>query len=348
MEFKPDYRNIIKAAKNIKPERMPLYEHIISVEMMEKILGKNFGDLYRGNKDDKREFYKYYTTFFKTMGYDTVSFECTITDILPGGGALGRQKEGVIKNRDDFDKYPWDCVHNTFFKKYDEDFQFVKEVMPDGMKAIGGPGNGIFECVQDLVGYTNLCYISVDDPELYQDLFNKVASIMMDIWSTFLEKYGDVYAVCRFGDDLGFKTSTLISKDDIKNFIVPNYKTVIELVHNYKKPFLLHSCGKIFDVMDDMINIAKIDAKHSNEDGIAPFSEWVDRYGDRIGNFGGIDTDVLCLKSEQEIKEKVAKVVNYSIDKGGFALGSGNSIPDYIPVEGYLAMVEMGRKLRGE
>ena len=30
------------------------------------------------------------------------------------------------------------------------------------MKAIGGPGNGIFECVQDVVGYTNLCYLSVN------------------------------------------------------------------------------------------------------------------------------------------------------------------------------------------
>jgi hypothetical protein len=35
------------------------------------------------------------------------------------------------------------------------------------MKCIGGPGNGIFECVQDIVGYTNLCYIAVDDPDLY-------------------------------------------------------------------------------------------------------------------------------------------------------------------------------------
>jgi uroporphyrinogen decarboxylase len=28
-------------------------------------------------------------------------------------------------------------------------------------------------------------------------------------------------------------------------------------------------------------------------------------------------------------------------------LGSGNSIPDYVPVEGYLAMVETAREIRG-
>jgi uroporphyrinogen decarboxylase len=102
----------------------------------------------------------------------------------------------------------------------------------------------------------------------------------------------------------------------------------------------------ILDVMEDLINIAKIDAKHSNEDQIAPFPEWVARYGDRIGNFGGVDTDHLCRKNEQEIKEIVIDVMNYSVGHGGFALGSGNSIPAYVPVAGYLAMVEAAREFR--
>ena len=36
--------------------------------------------------------------------------------------------------------------------------------------------------------------------------------------------------------------------------------------------------------MEDLITDVGIDAKHSNEDQIAPFPEWVRRYGDRIGN----------------------------------------------------------------
>lgn len=348
MDFTPDFKNIVDASLNNRPKRMPLYEHIICVEIMEKILGKNFCGLYKGNKDEKREFFRNYTNFFKTMGYDTVSYEGTITDILPGGGALGRHMPGIIKDRNDFNKYPWDSLNDIFFSTYGEDFELLGEVMPKGMKAIGGPGNGVFEFVQDLVGYMDLCYISADDPELYRDLFKKVSSVMQSIWTTFLRKYGDTYAVCRFGDDLGFKSSTLLSAEDIKTLIIPEYKSIIEVIHSYNKPFLLHSCGNIFNVMEDIITIAKIDAKHSNEDGIAPFNVWVDKYGDRIGNFGGIDTDTLCQQDEKTIREKVKEVVTYSISKGGFALGSGNSIPNYVPVEGYLAMIEMGRKLRGE
>ena len=348
MDFMPDYNNVINSARNITPARMPLYEHIICDEIMEKISNKSFSILRNGNTSDKKEYFKNYANFFKQMGYDTVSFECCIGPIMPGSGALGNHQPGVIKNRDDFDKYPWASLHDNFFKAYDEDFKILGELMPNGMKAIGGPGNGVFECVQDLVGYIDLCYISVDDPDLYEDLFKKIGQTMKSIWSTFLKKYGDTYAVCRFGDDLGFRSTTLLSAEDIKKHIIPQYKDVIEIVHSYKKPFLLHSCGCIFDVMDDIINIAKIDAKHSNEDQIAPFSEWVDRYGDKIGNFGGIDTDMLCREKADVIKDHVRKVVNQAIIHGGYALGSGNSIPYYVPVEGYLAMIEEGRRLRGE
>jgi uroporphyrinogen decarboxylase len=76
-------------------------------------------------------------------------------------------------------------------------------------------------------------------------------------------------------------------------------------------------------VMDDIIEVAKIDAKHSNEDDIAPFSEWVDRYGDRIGNFGGVDMNHLCFKSEPEIAEIVRDVMSYCKGKGGWQLYSG-------------------------
>ena len=34
--------------------------------------------------------------------------------------------------------------------------------------------------------------------------------------------------------------------------------------------------------------------------------------------------------------------------KGGIAFSSGNSIPDYVPTEGYLAMVDTVREWRGD
>lgn len=346
--FIPDYHHIVNAAKNIEPERVPLYEHNISAKIMEPLLGKSFANLIDGDFNDRKEYFKTYCSFFKEMGYDTVTFEGCIGEAMPGSGALGGHKPGVIKTREDFERYPWEDVPRLFFERYAESFDLIGEFLPEGMKAIGGPGNGVFECVQDVVGYESLCYISVDDEELYRDLFAAVGDMMFAIWTEFLKRYSSIYCVCRFGDDLGFRTNTLVSAEDIRELIIPQYARIIEAVHNSSRPFLLHSCGKIFNVMDDLIDIAKIDAKHSNEDQIAAFTEWVERYGSRIGNFGGIDTDHLCRKEPEEIKQLVAGVMSACKGHGGFALGSGNSIPDYVDPQRYLTMVETARTLRGD
>jgi uroporphyrinogen decarboxylase len=108
----------------------------------------------------------------------------------------------------------------------------------------------------------------------------------------------------------------------------------------------MHSCGCIFDVMDDLIN-AGINAKHSNEDQIAPYQRWIDDYGQRIGLFGGVDVNVLCLNEPEVVYERVVEMgTQFRATANGYALGSGNSIPKYVPVEGYRAMVRAVQEIR--
>ncbi|MDL2236407.1 hypothetical protein LJC56_01025 [Christensenellaceae bacterium OttesenSCG-928-K19] len=349
MGFQPDYHNIADAAVNKKPARIPLYEHIISDEVIEKVIREDVTGLLAKGTAGKRDYFKRYTRFFREMGYDTVSFEQCITKILPGGGALYSHADPVIKTKEDIESYPWGGLPDLYFNEFDGDFSMLAEEMPEGMRAIGGPGNGLFEIAQDLCGYELLCYMAADDPGLYREVFSRVAGLMLEIWRRFLDKHADTYCVCRFGDDLGFRSQTLLPAADIREILIPHYQRLVAQVHEYGKPFLLHSCGAIFDVMDELIGVAGINAKHSNEDAIAPFSTWVGRYGSKIGNFGGIDTDVLCSRTVAEIEKYVTAVFEENAAKdGGIAFGSGNSIPDYVPVEGYVAMVNTVRNLRRE
>ena len=335
--FIPNYENIVKAARNEKSDRIPLYEHIVAVNIMEQILGCKFTD-----------YYKDYCDFHIAMGYDTVPFECGFGGILPGGGALGGHKPGVIKCRKDFDEYPWDTLFDRYIQHYENHYKALAAVLPEGMKAVGGVGNGVFECVQDLTSYETLCYIRGDDEELYADLFSKVGDGLVKVWEYVVENHSDMFCVFRFGDDLGFKSATLIPPDDIREFVIPQYRRITDIVHQTGKPFLLHSCGNLLEVMDDIIDGAKIDAKHSNEDIIAPFSTWLEDYG-RIGNFGGLDTDMLCDLSLFEVVPYVTDIYNACVKKGrGVAIGSGNSITPYVSLNRYVEAYTTIRRLRGE
>lgn len=346
-DYKPDYRNTLDCAMNKVPARMPLYEHLICTDMLEKIVGKKFSHLLGGNHGDKVEFFRNFCEGYRLLGYDTVSYEVCMGGFLPGSGALGAHRPGAIKNRNDFDNYPWDTVKERYFEYASDCFTALNEALPEGMKAVGGVGNGVFEAVQDIVGYIPLCYISEDDPELFSDLFDRMGELSLSLWTEFMANYSDAYCVLRFGDDLGFKSNSLISADDIRNHVIPQYRKIISLVHSYNKPFLLHSCGCIFNVMDDLID-AGIDAKHSNEDQIAPFPVWVEKYGDRIGNFGGIDTDAVCRMGHDEMYSYIEDVVSKCQGHGGFAFGSGNSIPYYVPYDNFMTMNEIIRSFRQE
>ena len=345
MSFQPDYRNIVDVAWNRVPARLPLYEHLFDLPAIERVLGVDMTGLYTQDKD---AFFREFCRFFFEMGFDTVSYECgiPIPSILPGCGALGAHRKGVIQTREDFENYPWDQIEERYFAHYAPDWDALRKHMPEGMMAVGGVGNGIFECVQDLTGYIDLCYMREDDPELYADLFAKMCEVHLSLWKRFLREYGDMYCVCRFGDDLGFKSSTLLHPDDLRRHVIPGYRSIIEQAHRTGKPFLIHSCGNIFDIMEDLID-AGMNAKHSNEDQIAPFCHWVERYGDRISFFGGIDADALCRLSLEEITAYVTDVIE-ACEGRAFAFGSGNSIAHYVPTEKYLHMVRLVRTLRGE
>ncbi|MGB3087597.1 MAG: uroporphyrinogen decarboxylase family protein [Phycisphaerae bacterium] len=334
------------AARNERPIRLPIYEHLINPEFMEKLLDKRFADLIEGDEADRKQYFDIYCDFYRQMTYDTVSYEVCITEVLPEGGALLGERAGPIQSRADFERYPWDEVPKAFWDHAAPRFQMLSRCLPDGMKAIGGIGNGVFEVSEDLVGFEQLCYMQVDDPELFADLFRKIGGLMLDLWETFLSRFAKDYAICRIGDDMGFKTATLMAPSTFIEHVVPRYRRIARLIRAKGYPFLFHSCGKIFNIMDELI-AAGIDAKHSNEDVIAPFDEWIERYGNRIGLFGGIDTDLLCRRQPDALFDLVLeRGARFRQNARGYVLGSGNSIPDYVPVEGYLAMIRAAQELR--
>lgn len=347
MTFQPDYRYMMDVLANCRPARLPVYEHIISIPVMEKILGLTFGALENGSDRDLDEFFHHYCRFWPEMTYDTVSYEVCITEILPGPGALKGGK-GPIQTRADFERYPWYDLEDRYWKLAERKFAALRHNLPPGMTALGGVGNGVFEISEDLVGFECLAYMQADDPQLFSWLYAKIGDLMVVIWQRFLDQFGDLFAICRMGDDLGYKTRTLTSPRNIRQFVIPQYQRVISLIRQSGHPFLWHSCGNIFAIMDDVIALG-INAKHSNEDVIAPFETWIGRFGDRIGLLGGIDVDILSRTTPTEIVNLVyERGHKYRSTAQGYALGSGNSIPEYVPVEGYLAMLEAAQKIRAE
>jgi len=345
-KFEPDYRHIVDAAYNKEAERLPLYEHGFDASVVEKIINEPVVALLASTYEDHIEAQRRIVRCGIQLGYDVIPFERPVCRVVQNGAALMGHAPSLIETMEDVEAYPWDKKAAEFLEHFAWHYDALRVALPEGMKAVGGIGNGLFETVQDFVPFQELAFLQVDEPEVFEALWKKVGDLQFELWKWLLENHLDSFAVCRFGDDLGFRSSTLIQPNDIRKHVLPQYKRIVDLVHSYDKPFLLHSCGKIYDVMDDIIDDVGIDAKHSNEDAIDTFDVWVDRYGNRIGNFGGIEMNIMTLNTPEEVKQYVRELLPKIEGHGGIAIGTGNQISDYTEPANWIAMCEAVREWR--
>ncbi|NLW86163.1 MAG: uroporphyrinogen-III decarboxylase-like protein, partial [Planctomycetes bacterium] len=208
---------------------------------------------------------------------------------------------------------------------------------PKGSKFIvWGPG-GVLENAIALVGYQNLCMMTMDDPELTRDLFDAIGSRLLKYYEISLQ-FDSVGAIIS-NDDWGFKTQPMLAPADLRKYVFPWHKRMVEAAHSAGKPAILHSCGNFDEIMDDVIDNIGYDGKHSYEDAILPVEESYERWGGRIAILGGLDLDFVCRSKPEEIRKRSEAMLKRTSQRGGYALGTGNSVPEYVPQENYFAMI---------
>lgn len=239
----------------------------------------------------------------------------------------------LITDRASFEAYPWPDPDTCDYSI----FEWSVPAIPNGMKwIVSGPG-GVLENLIRLTGFDNLCYMLVDDPDLVQDMSDAIGSRMARYYEHIVP-YDTVGAVIS-NDDWGFKTQTMISPDQLRALIIPWHRTIVAFAHAAGKPAILHSCGQLESVMDDIIDDIRFDGKHSYEDTICPVEQAYDRWGERIAILGGIDMDFLCRATPEQVHDRSRAMLERTRKRGSYALGTGNSLPEYVPLENYFAML---------
>jgi uroporphyrinogen decarboxylase len=261
---------------------------------------------------------------------------------LPGGRRFWQDGiRGPIQSWADFDAYPWPVAEQISYRA----IEYLNGVVPDGMKISVNLG-GIFENSSWLMGLESFSYALADQPDLVAAICQRVGELTAAVAShaVTVDNVGMVF----LGDDLGFATGTLISPAVLREHIFPHHRRLVEIVHAANRLALLHSCGNLTSVMDELIGLG-FDAKHSFEDKIMPVEEVSRRWGDRIAILGGVDMDLLGRGSEEEVRRRTREILESCAARGtGYCLGTGNSVANYIPPESYLAMLDEGRRWNRE
>ncbi len=332
--YNPDFNQLVKIFRREKADRPVLFEYFMNGELFSHITGLSFEEL-----TDPMDKIRMITRAFYLLGYDYVTIPSRYLTGFSFEAAGHEKKEtvslnegAVINDRNSFESYNWPVPEEGSYRLLED----VTGILPEGMKVIvPGPG-GVLENVIYLVGFESLCFMIFEDEDLAKDIFDAVGARLLRFYEI-VSSYDSVGALI-VNDDWGFKNQTMLSPDTLRRMVFPWQKKIVEAIHRNGKYAVLHSCGNISDVMDDIIEDMKFDAKHSFEDNIVPVERAYEMWGRRIAIMGGIDMDFLVRSTPDEITMRAGNILRLT-DSKGYALGSGNSIPPYVPVENYMAMI---------
>lgn len=289
--------------------------------------------------------------FWYHMGYDYVRVEVSTPlpavslvtkDTAHGNEDHNRAWQGLdtgpIQTWEDFERYPWPKIEDDTFYIH----RYICDHLPEGLGFITCHAGGVYEHVSRLMGYTGLCMALYDQPELVRAVADKLGALIQD-YNAALLKLDGVSAIFQ-GDDFGYNNQTLISPDDIRKYFLPWHKAYARQAHEAGRPYFLHSCGKVDEIMEELITDVGIDGKHSFQDEVMPVEECQARWGNRIAWLGGIDVHKLCALSAEELRRYVRAKIEACTPGGRFAVGAGNSVTSYVPLENYLAMMDEALK----
>lgn len=345
--WEPNFERVLTVLRRDgEPDRVPFFELFHDQEIIVACME-------RPVPADPDEFRRYRIQFFTKLNYDyangyhTVGFpnvpylasEDTATTQKRAQRSWEDEHHGPIGSWEEFEQYPWPEVTGSAF----EDIEKLAPMLPEGMKVTVTLPGGVLENLIRLIGYEPLCFMLIEQPDLVQAVVDGIGKTELRMYEV-LCQYDHVGLVW-LNDDLGFKTQTMISPKYLRQFVFPWHKRLVEYAHSQDKHVVLHACGNLREVLDDLIDDVGIDAKHSYEDVIQPVAEFKRQYGHRVSAMGGIDVDMLARGTEEQVRQYVRRTIEETAPGGGWALGSGNTVANYIPVGNFLAMLDEGRKV---
>lgn len=292
--------------------------------------------------------------FYKAIGYDYVTaitimpLPCPSAHLKKGNPqqpgkvrAWREEHKSLITSRSEFEAISWPSREEISLLPID----YMAEKMPSGMKVVVFY-TGIFEELTRLMGFETMAIKSIEEPALLGDILEQL-TILAEVALDMAAAHPAVGAVF-YADDMGFNSGTMLSPKFIREWIIPRQKRIADVCHKHNKPFLLHSCGQIDALMNDLIEVVGIDARHGFQDNIEPVEEIYKKYGDRIAILGGVDVDLLARGTPEAVRARTRQVLQACAPKGGFCIGSNNSVANFCKIENYYAMLDEAREWNKE
>ena len=149
----------------------------------------------------------------------------------------------------------------------------------------------------------------------------------------------------RFFEDLGYKDRLFCSPKTLSELIFPYYAEMVEFLHAYDLPVVLHTCGytepaleMIVDAGFDALNPMEVKA---GNDALA----FAERYAEKLTFIGGLDARILESGDRDLIRREVTGLIEGMKQRGAsYVYGSDHSISTNVDYDDFKYAIDVYRE----
>jgi hypothetical protein len=214
-------------------------------------------------------------------------------------------------------------------KHFNDRYDMKQQLWPDTV-ILNGIYISLFSGLIEIFGWDMMLSAMGEDI----DRFNQV----VDGYQRWVKQFFDALAKCKgqtilIHDDLCWTSGPVNHVSWYRENIFRHYKKLWQPIKDAGKKIIFTSDGTIDMLFDDIVDCGPDMVVMEPTANMQLFAQ---KYGDRCGFVGGVDTRVLLSGSRADIYQAVKKAMDIGKPCPGFVLAVGNHIPENTPVESAL------------
>ncbi len=243
----------------------------------------------------------------------------------------------------DLEAFPWPSTDQWDYSQIPQKLS----VYPD--KALWCRSRGCFQTAMFMRGTEHFLEDLILDEDFADALLGKIFEFTTkDIELSLLAGNGE-YTFVEYNDDVATQRDLTISPQMWRKYLKPRLAQFCSMAHSYGALVRVHSCGSIYRIIDDLIEIG-VDILNPIQPQAVNMNPYriKEEFGNRICLHGAVDIQQLLPNgTAEQVKSEVRNLITKLGLNGGYILAGSHTLQADIPTANVVAIIDAVKEVYG-